>query len=87
MKAEEFTELQYGMFIHFGLYSKMARGEWAMNRERIAPAEMEKFARTFQLNKGTHPHLRLPVGSCCCVSALLLPFEQMHRKTVHRDLP
>ena len=48
MKAEEFTELQYGMFIHFGLYSKMARGEWAMNRERIAPAEMEKFARTFQ---------------------------------------
>jgi alpha-L-fucosidase len=48
MKAEDFTELQYGMFIHFGLYSKMARGEWAMNRERIAPAEMEKFARTFQ---------------------------------------
>ncbi|MBR4664124.1 MAG: alpha-L-fucosidase [Lentisphaeria bacterium] len=48
MKAEEFTELQYGMFIHFGLYSKMARGEWAMNRERIAPAEMEKFARTFR---------------------------------------
>ena len=48
MKAEEFTELQYGMFIHFGLYSKMARGEWAMNRERIAPTEMEKFARTFQ---------------------------------------
>ncbi len=48
MKAEEFMELQYGMFIHFGLYSKMARGEWAMNRERIAPAEMEKFARTFR---------------------------------------
>ena len=48
MKPEEFTQLQYGMFIHFGLYSKMARGEWAMNRERIAPAEMEKFARTFR---------------------------------------
>ena len=48
MKPEEFTQLQYGMFIHFGLYSKMARGEWVMNRERIAPPEMEKFARTFQ---------------------------------------
>ena len=48
MKPEEFTELQYGMFIHFGLYSKLARGEWAMNRERIAPSEMEKFARTFR---------------------------------------
>lgn len=48
MTPEEFSQLQYGMFIHFGLYSKMARGEWVMNRERIAPSEMERFARSFR---------------------------------------
>ncbi len=45
MKIEDFSRLRYGMFVHFGLYSVLGRGEWAMNRERIAPGEMEKFAR------------------------------------------
>jgi len=35
------------MFIHFGLFSKLARGEWVMNREQIPPAEMEKVAAEF----------------------------------------
>ncbi len=42
-----FTELRYGMFIHFGLYSLMARGEWVMNREQIPPAEMDQIAQQF----------------------------------------
>jgi len=47
MTPEEFTQLQYGMFVHFGIYSTLARGEWVMNRERIAPAEMKKIASEF----------------------------------------
>lgn len=43
----DFTELRYGMFVHFGLFSLMARGEWVMNREQIPPAEMDAVAAEF----------------------------------------
>ena len=48
MNKDEFSSLQYGMFVHFGIYSMIGRGEWAMNRERIAPEEMEKIAADFR---------------------------------------
>ena len=48
MNKEEFSGLQYGMFVHFGIYSMIGRGEWVMNRERIAPEEMEKTAADFR---------------------------------------
>lgn len=47
MTPQEFSELRYGMFVHFGLYSLLARGEWVMNREQIPPREMEKTAQQF----------------------------------------
>ncbi|MGN0869841.1 MAG: alpha-L-fucosidase [Victivallales bacterium] len=47
MTPAEFSELRYGMFIHFGLFSKLARGEWVMNREQIPIAEMKKVAAEF----------------------------------------
>ena len=47
MNVSEFTELRYGLFVHFGLYSALGRGEWVMNREQIPPAEMERLARDF----------------------------------------
>ena len=47
MNVSEFTGLRYGLFVHFGLYSLLGRGEWVMNREQIPPAEMEQLARDF----------------------------------------
>jgi len=47
MTALEFSELRYGLFVHFGLYSLLARGEWVMNREQIPPEEMRKLAPRF----------------------------------------
>lgn len=35
------------MFIHFGLYSLLGRGEWVMNRENIPVAEYEPLADQF----------------------------------------
>ncbi len=43
----DFSNLRYGMFVHYGLYSQMARGEWVMNREKISLAEMERIASEF----------------------------------------
>jgi alpha-L-fucosidase len=37
-------EARFGMFIHWGLYSQLARHEWVMNRERIPVKEYEKLA-------------------------------------------
>ncbi len=40
MKSKsEFTNLAYGMFIHYGLYSIYGRGEWVMSRERMTNEE------------------------------------------------
>jgi alpha-L-fucosidase len=35
------------MFIHWGLYSQLGRGEWVMNREKIAKPEYRKLLKTF----------------------------------------
>lgn len=42
-----FEEARYGLFIHFGLYSLIGRGEWTMNREGISPAELREVAARF----------------------------------------
>lgn len=51
MTVAEFSELRYGMFVHFGLFSMLARGEWVMNREQIPPAEMREIAKQFNPEK------------------------------------
>ena len=38
--ADWFVRARYGMFIHYGLYSQLGRGEWVMNRERLGRTEM-----------------------------------------------
>ena len=43
-----FTHDRFGMFIHFGLYSMPARGEWIMSRERIKIEDYkEKYFKHF----------------------------------------
>jgi alpha-L-fucosidase len=37
-----FHEARFGMFIHYGLYSALERGEWVMLEERIPAAEYAK---------------------------------------------
>ncbi|MCM8803685.1 MAG: alpha-L-fucosidase [Candidatus Omnitrophica bacterium] len=40
-------EAKFGMFIHWGIYSIPARGEWVMFCERIPKEEYKKFAKKF----------------------------------------
>jgi alpha-L-fucosidase len=44
---EWFQEARFGLFIHWGIYSVLGRGEWAMQNERIPIAEYEKIAGRF----------------------------------------
>lgn len=44
---EWFRQAKFGMFIHYGLYSLLGRGEWVQLHERIPIAEYEKLIDRF----------------------------------------
>ena len=50
-RAKWFADARFGMFIHWGLYSILGRGEWAMFHERIPGDEYAKLARRFSPTK------------------------------------
>ena len=50
-----FDDAKLGMFIHWGLYSVPARGEWVMCREKIPAADYAKFAWDFRQPKDFSP--------------------------------
>jgi len=53
MNSEEFVDLRYGMFIPFGLYSLLGRGEWVMNREEMPRDEYRCLAGQFRPDQFT----------------------------------
>jgi alpha-L-fucosidase len=42
-----FRDARYGLFIHYGLYTLLGRGEWVMYHERIRPDEYARLAERF----------------------------------------
>ncbi len=46
-----FTDAKYGMFIHYGLYAQLGRGEWVQLRDTIPVADYAKLKDTFTGNK------------------------------------
>lgn len=44
-------DARFGLFIHFGLYSVLAHGEWAMFNERIDTSEYGKLKDSFSVSK------------------------------------
>lgn len=40
-------EARFGMFIHFGVYSALGRGEWVRSVERLSVEDYEPFVRSF----------------------------------------
>lgn len=44
---EAFRDMKFGVFIHWGIYSMMADGEWIMNNKDIHHQEYAKLARGF----------------------------------------
>ena len=82
MTALEFSELRYGMFVHYGLFSRLARGEWVMNREQIPPEEMRRLAQQCAAKAVAmtfDPHPR-SVLSPDAAPQLLIPLEERCRR-------
>jgi len=58
-------EARFGMFIHWGVYSVLGRGEWVMNRERIPVEQYELLADDFRpsaYNPGEWAHMAARAG-------------------------
>jgi alpha-L-fucosidase len=48
LKAREwFREARFGLFVHWGVYSVLGKGEWVMNNDKMTIAEYQKLARRF----------------------------------------
>ena len=43
----QFADARLGLFVHFGLFSLLGRGEWALNREAIPPEDYRELAARF----------------------------------------
>ena len=50
-RIAEFESFGFGMFIHWGLYSQLGRGEWVMNLEKIPKSEYVRLLDTFTAEK------------------------------------
>ncbi len=46
-RMQWWREARFGMFVHYGLYSHIARHEWVMAKENIPVNEYEKFTQSF----------------------------------------
>ena len=47
-----FHEARFGIYVHFGLYSLLGRGEWTMYSERIPASEYARLADDFHPDPG-----------------------------------
>lgn len=48
---EEFSDMKFGVFIHWGIYSMMADGEWIMNNKNLNHKEYALLAQGFYPSK------------------------------------
>ena len=46
-RIAEFENFGFGMFVHWGLYAQLGRGEWIQHQAKIPVPEYEKLAATF----------------------------------------
>ena len=44
---EHFSDMRFGVFIHWGIYSMLGQGEWVMQNQDIHWQEYEKMAGAF----------------------------------------
>ena len=49
--VKDFEKLGFGMFVHFGIYSALERGEWAKFRLNIPDEKYFKLMKKFKVKK------------------------------------
>ena len=49
--VKDFENMGLGMFVHFGLYSQLGKGEWIMHQAKIPPEEYSQLKYSFRPEK------------------------------------
>lgn len=49
--VKEFEDLGFGMFVHFGLYSILGKGEWVKSKYNIPDEKYEPLMKKFKVKK------------------------------------
>ncbi len=49
---DRFKNLGFGLFVHFGLYSKIGRGEWALKIHQLDKSEYNGLTKSFEIEEG-----------------------------------
>jgi len=95
-----FREARFGMFVHWGVYSLLGRGEWVMNNEGIPISEYEKLPARFnpsQFNAREWVTLAKEAGAkyititskhhdgFCMYHSRLTPYNVVDATPFHRD--
>ena len=65
-RVEEFEKFGIGMFVHWGLYSQLGRGEWVFSRENLDMNEYSKLADTFTAEDFNAEELVLTAKNAGC---------------------
>ena len=47
----EFEKMGFGLFVHYGLYSLMGKGEWTMHEHKNRKGEYKAISKKFKVNK------------------------------------
>ena len=63
---ERFKKLGFGMFCHFGLYSQLGRGEWALCVHQLNQEEYNAQMKTFEIDKDWAKKLVATAKSAGC---------------------
>lgn len=48
---EKFQKLGFGLFVHFGLYSKIGKGEWVLHLHQLDAQKYNALAQSFEIDK------------------------------------
>ncbi len=48
---EKFQKLGFGLFVHFGLYSKLGKGEWVLHLHQLDKQEYNALPQSFEIDK------------------------------------
>lgn len=65
-RVKDFEKLGFGMFVHFGLYSLIGKGEWYKHIAQVPDEEYEPFAKQFNPDKNWAKELVLTAKSAGC---------------------
>jgi alpha-L-fucosidase len=74
---EDFSRSRFGIFIHYGLFSLLRRGEWVLNREGIPVGEYKKLSSRF---RASHFDAEKIVLLAKAAGAKYIVFTTMHHE-------